>query len=195
MNKRSVHMKFLIIAALLLSPFASLAQDVQKDVRLSAGDTIEIRYFYTPELNKTQIVRPDGRIVLQLVGEVVAAGKTPGELTQELVKKYAKFLKQIDIAIFIESYGSRTVYVGGEVNRPGEVPILRNLTALEAIMLAGGVNSATASLSKVYVIRQQGGKYVRNVLDLEEVLLGNDDKPFHLLPLDLVYVPTRIGSP
>jgi hypothetical protein len=62
-------------------------------------------------------------------------------------------------------------------------------------MLAGGVNSTTASLSKVYVIRQQGGKYVRNVLDLEEVLLGNDDKPFHLMPLDLVYVPTRIGSP
>jgi len=188
-------MRNLVIAALLLAPLACFAQDLQKDVRLSAGDTIEIRYFYTPELNKTQIVRPDGKIVLQLVGEVVAAGRTPNELTQELAKKYAKFLKQVDIAIFIESYGSRTVYVGGEVNRPGEVPILRSLTALEAIMIAGGVNSATASLSKVFVIRQQGGKYVRTVLDLEEVLLGRDDTPFYLMPLDLVYVPSRIGRP
>jgi polysaccharide export outer membrane protein len=188
-------MKFLILASLLLLPLTGFAQDAQKDVKLSAGDTIEIRYFYTPELNKTQIVRPDGKIVLQLVGEVVAAGKTPNELTQELLKKYVKFLKQIDIAIFIESYGSRTVYVGGEVNNPGEVPILMGLTALEAVMLAGGVNSTTASLSKVVIVRQQGGKYVRHVLDLEEVLQGNDDKPFFLMPGDLVYVPSRIEKP
>jgi protein involved in polysaccharide export with SLBB domain len=87
------------------------------------------------------------------------------------------------------------VYVGGEVHLPGEFPILRSLTALEAVMLAGRVNSATASLGKVVIVRQQGSKYVRPVLDLEEVLLGNDDKPFYLAPLDLVYVPTRIEMP
>ena len=188
-------MRFLVLTALLLAPLAVFAQDARRDVKLSAGDTIEIRYFFNPELNKTQIVRPDGKIVLQLVGEVLAAGRTPNELTQELLKKYERFLKQVDIAIFIESYGSRTVYVGGEVVKPGEFPMLRNLTAFEAIMLAGGVNSATASLGKVVIVRLQGGKYVRIVLDLEEVLLGSDDKPFYLEPLDLVYVPTRIGMP
>jgi protein involved in polysaccharide export with SLBB domain len=90
-------MRFLLLVALFLAPLGGFAQEVQKDVRLSAGDTIEIRYFYTPELNKTQIVRPDGKIVLQLVGEVVAAGKTPNELTQELSKKYEKYIKQVDM--------------------------------------------------------------------------------------------------
>jgi polysaccharide export outer membrane protein len=130
-----------------------------------------------------------------LIGEITAAGKTPNELTQELVKKYTRYFKQLDVAVFVESYGSRGVYVGGGVNTPGEIPILRNLTVLEAIMQAGGVNATTASLKNVVVVRLKEGKYERYVLDLEGVLLGTDNKPFYLMPLDVVYVPPRIGIP
>lgn len=62
-------------------------------------------------------------------------------------------------------------------------------------MRAGGVNPETASYKYVVVMRQQGGKYQRYTLNLEEVLLGRDDNPFYLLPLDIVYVPARIISP
>jgi hypothetical protein len=62
-------------------------------------------------------------------------------------------------------------------------------------MMAVGVNSATASVSKVVIVRQRAAKYARHVLDLEEGLLGSDDRPFYLMPLDLVYAPTRVGLP
>jgi polysaccharide biosynthesis/export protein len=188
-------MKILLLVAVMLCPLLAFAQEGQNDVRLRASDTIEIRFFYTPELNKIQTIRPDGKIVLQLIGEITAAGKTPNELTQELVKKYTRYFKQLDVAVFVESYGSRGVYVGGGVNTPGEIPILRNLTVLEAIMQAGGVNATTASLKNVVVVRLKEGKYERYVLDLEGVLLGTDNKPFYLMPLDVVYVPPRIGIP
>jgi hypothetical protein len=58
--QKSVLMRCLIVAALPVAPFAVFAQDDQRDVTPSAGDTIEIRYINTPELNKTRIVRPDG---------------------------------------------------------------------------------------------------------------------------------------
>jgi len=188
-------MKKLFLLVLIFFPLVAFGQSTEKVVKLSAGDTIEVRFFYTPELNKLQIIRPDGKIVLQLIGEVTAEGKTPGELTKELLSRYKKYFSQLDVAVFVESYGSRQVYVGGEVNSPGEIPILTQLTVLEAIMRAGGVNSTTASYRNVVVIRQQEGKYTRYELNLESVLLGREDKPFLLLPLDIVYVPTRMISP
>ena len=50
-----------------------------KDYTFSPGDSIDVKFFYTPELNEIQNVRPDGKIALQIIGEVTAAGKTPAE--------------------------------------------------------------------------------------------------------------------
>ena len=58
--------------------------NIEPEVRLSAGDVLDIRFFYTPDLNAVQAIRPDGRIALQLVGEIKAQGKTPKALKEEL---------------------------------------------------------------------------------------------------------------
>ena len=180
---------------LLCIPNIVQAQLYEQNTKLSPGDTIEIRFFFTPDLNKIQTIRPDGKIVLQLVGEITAAGKTPNELTQELYKHYSNYFKQLDIAVFVESYSSNYVYVGGEVNTPGNVEMRGKLTALEAIMLAGGIISENASYKKVIIIRQKDGKWVRFEMNLAEILDGESDEPFYLEAQDIIFIPSRYASP
>jgi len=184
-------MKKAILLAFLLCSNSIFAQSEAVDITLSPGDTIEIRFFYTPELNVIQTIRPDGKIVLQLVGEIVALGKTPNELNKELYTGFSKYLKQLDIAVFVQSYNNRYISVVGEVAIPGDIPMLRNLTTLEAIMLAGGVDTEDADYSNVVVMRHEGGKWIRYKVNLEDLLTGKSDAPFYLKPLDIVYVPSQ----
>ena len=157
---------------------------------LGPGDIIEFKFFYTPELNDTQTVQPNGKIVLQLVGEVMVQGKTPIELRDELVRLYTSELKKPEVAVIVRSLHERKVYVGGEVRTPGLIPILGRLTALQAVMQAGGFNSATAKLSNVVIIRHKNGKRYGCALNFKNVIKGaEEDQPFMLEPGDIVFVP------
>lgn len=166
------------------------------EVRLAPGDVVEVKFFYMPELNETQTVRPDGKISLQLVGELEAQGRTPAQVQGELVRLYASELEQqTDVAVIVRSLWNRRVYVGGEVNRPGMLEMTGELTALEAIMAAEGFNGATARVSNVVVIRHRNGERHGTLLDLRDALAGKGAQPFYLAPHDIVYVPrTRIAN-
>ena len=194
MKKIFIISLFLLLITNLI-PILASAQYIEENTKLSPGDTIEIRFFFTPDLNKIQIIRPDGKIVLQLVGEITAAGKTPSELTKELYKLYSDYFNQLDVAVFVESYSSNYVYVGGEVNTPGNVEMKGKLTALEAIMLAGGIISANASYKKIVVMRQKEGKWIQYNLNLAKIIDGESNEPFYLEPLDIVFIPSRYASP
>jgi polysaccharide export outer membrane protein len=162
-------------------------------VALAAGDVIEVRFFYTPELNVTQAVRPDGRIALQLIGDVEARGKTPAQLRQELLTLYEPQLKSPDVAVIVQSFYHRRVYVGGEVLKPGVVPMPGSMTALDAIMEAGGFRLPQAEFRNVIVIRYQDDHRYGYCLDLKAALRGGEIRPFYLEAQDIVYVPqTRI---
>ena len=80
-----------------------------------------------------------------------------------------------------------TVYVSGEVGAPGKVPLDRSITALEAVMEVGGF-SKLANPAKVYVIRTEGGKQKRYVLNLADPLSGNETQAFYLRAYDVVFV-------
>jgi polysaccharide biosynthesis/export protein len=158
-------------------------------VTLSPGDGIDFKFFHTPELNDTQTVRPDGKIALQLIGEVSVQGKTPEELRAELIKLYSPELRNPEVAVIIRSLSDRRVYVGGEVNKPGVIPMPARLTALEAIIEAGGFRVETANLKSVVVIRQREGKLRGSLIDFSQIPKGEVDSPFHLEPRDIIYVP------
>jgi len=70
-----------------------------KEYRIQPGDQLDIKLFYNPELNEQLTVRPDGRITLQLVNDVLAAGLTPAELTAVLTKAYATELRNPKVAV------------------------------------------------------------------------------------------------
>lgn len=166
------------------------------EVRLSAGDEIEIKFFYVPELNETQTVRPDGRISLQLVGELEVEGKTPGQVRDELAGLYGPRLgDRAEVAVMVRSLWSGRVYVTGEVSTPSLIEMRGRLTALEAIMEAGGFNSRTARVGQVVIIRQRDGRHYGTSLDLRDALSGREVEPFYLEPRDIVYVPlSRIAN-
>jgi polysaccharide export outer membrane protein len=167
-------------------------------VTLAAGDMVEVRFFYTPELNVTQAVRPDGQISLQLIGDVPVQGKTPAEVRQDLLARYAAQLKAPDVAVIVQSFYQRRVYVGGEVLRPGVLQMPGAMMALDAIMEAGGFRLPQAEVRNVIVIRYRNGHRYGYCLDLKAALRGGEIRPFYLEPQDIVYVPqttiTDIGQ-
>jgi protein involved in polysaccharide export with SLBB domain len=178
-------------------PAVPAVSSVPEDVRVSLapGDSIEVKFFYTPELNETQTVRPDGNIALLLVGEVRAEGKTPAEMQDELVKRYSSHLRNPQVTVIVRSLEGRRVYVGGEVKTPGVIPMPGQLTAMEAIMQAGGFNLLAAELENVVIIRYKERQRFGYMLNMKEALAGRDYQPFYLESRDIIYVPrTRIAE-
>ena len=184
--------KYLIVIILVFPAFC-VAQNIETETTFIPGDVIEIRFFYTPELNVVQTIRPDGKIFLQLIGEVHAAKMTALDLQKELYERYQKYMKEVDIAIFVQSFSELYVYVGGHVNEPGTVYMERRrpFSAMEAIMKAGGINTELANYENVVLIRHENGKWTHVKLDLENVLLGKNKNPTYLKPFDILYVPSR----
>ncbi len=158
-------------------------------VILQPYDTVRIKFLYWPELDDEQMIRPDGKISLLMVGEVEAQNRTPDELQKELVKLYESKLNEPDINVVAASLANNRVYVGGEVGTPGLILIQGKLTALGAIMQAGGFIESSAKKSSVVVVRQQDGKQFARTLDLGKVLNGAETEAFYLQPYDIVYVP------
>src|SRR5882672_2375321 len=111
--------------------------DKSEPVLLREGDVVKITFPGAPNLNASQQIRRDGKITLQLIGEVTAAGKTRAALEAELLELYKPQLVTKEITVTVES-SSFDVYVTGAVLKPGKVITSRPLTALEAIMEAGG---------------------------------------------------------
>ncbi|MCP4725669.1 MAG: sugar transporter [bacterium] len=164
-------------------------------ILLGAGDVIEIKFFYTPELNESQTIRPDGKIALQLVGDIDAAGIDVTLLKDKLVKLYTPHLRNPEITVIVRSLFSNRIYVGGEVNKPGYISLPGPMSALNAIFESGGFNYETASIGNVVIIRHEDGKRYGAKLDLTDALKGKTTVPFYLKPYDIVFVPrTRITS-
>jgi protein involved in polysaccharide export with SLBB domain len=167
----------------------SVAEAPSKELLLQAGDVVAVKFVYWPELDEEQAVRPDGRLSLPLVGEVEAEGLTPGRLHADLLERYRDKLVDPEINVVVRSLDSRRVYVGGEVKTPGVLPLQGRMTALQAIVQAGGFVKESAKLSTVVVVRQQDGKQVGTSLDLSKPLEQLETEPFYLEPYDVVYVP------
>lgn len=158
-------------------------------VVLAPGDELDIRFFYTPDLNDLQVIRADGKITLQLVGDVNAAGLTPSELQSRLQEGYAGIVEKPSVAVITRRLYHRNIYVAGAVMTPGLLPMPGHITALEAIMQAGGFDMREANTSEVVVIRNQNGERVSYVVDLGGDICGKaPSKPFYLHAQDIVYV-------
>ena len=157
------------------------------EYRIGGGDALSIKLFYTSELNEEVTVRPDGRISLQLVGDVSVAGRTPEEVSQELRERYAGYLTQPDVTVIVRGFGSQRAFVGGEVKSPSMINIDGRMTLADAVFQAGGALD-TAALSSVILIRSKaGGRDVYRV-NLSGGLEGEDPVPV-LRPYDVVYLP------
>ena len=172
---------------------AEMGSEPVEPVFVMAGDVLEFRFLYATQFNDSQAVRSDGKIDLPMIGEVQAEGRSLVDLRRELMERYGTKLNYPDLSIIMRSQANNQVYVGGEVRSPGLIRVRNRMTALEAVMRAGGHDPKTAAMSSIIVVRHKGdGNRYGCQLDLTEELSGKAGKVFWLQPGDIVWVPRTV---
>ncbi len=158
--------------------------------RLNEGDVIQVSFPGATNLNAVVTIPPNGSIRLPFSTNLQAAGLTLDQLRESILDSYESQLQLRELTLKLLS-SSSAVYVSGAVLRPGRVQIVRPLTALEAVMEAGGFDPNRAKRDRVTVVRYEGGKQVTFRLDLKRALEGKKAEPFYLKPFDILYVPSK----
>lgn len=179
------------------APVSAMAySETTPTYRFYPGDEIEVTVYSAPELSRTLTIAPDGRISMPLIGAVRAADLSEPELRDALVAAYAPHLRAPEITVAARSYGSRQVFVGGEVARPGIYEMPANMDAFQAVSLAGGFLN-TARRGEVLVLtRDASGATSVTENDLSERALRRGLAGAQPLSrYDVVFVPrSRISQ-
>jgi protein involved in polysaccharide export with SLBB domain len=157
---------------------------------LVAGDVIRISFPAAPELNQTQKIGSDGSLSLPLVGEVAAAGKTVGQLQEDLARLYKPQLQDNEVIVNLDTRAVPVV-VSGAVQKPGKIVFERPATVLEAIMEAGGF-TPEADLKKVSLIRIVKGEHETQLYDFRPVLKGKPTPAVYCSGGDVIFVPEKL---
>jgi polysaccharide export outer membrane protein len=168
------------------------AQLHARTIYLREGDTLKISFPSSPNLDTTQQIRRDGKITLPLVGDVDAAGMTHDELQQKLADLYFPQISSREVLVSLQA-STFPVFVTGCVIHPGKISSDHPMSALDAVMEAGGFDYEKADLRNVKVTRQGKDKTQSYTLNLKAALDGKDSKPFYLEPEDIVFVPERFS--
>jgi polysaccharide export outer membrane protein len=185
--------------ALLILPVAVHAQatrpprlsTVTEDrYRLQPGDVIDVQFRYTPEFNQTVTVQPDGYIALEIGGDLKVAGLTVEETRQAILVQANKRLQDPVATIVLKEFQKPYFVVSGEVAQPGKIEMRQRVTALQGIMLAGGMKESAKS-SQVVVFRKINSDMAEvKVLNLKSINRTSDlENDLTLQAGDIVYVP------
>jgi protein involved in polysaccharide export with SLBB domain len=156
---------------------------------LFPGDELDLSAPSAPELNKSLVVQPDGRLNLALVGPVMVAGRTLDEAQTAISNAYASQLLRPEIDLTVRAAPLR-VFVGGEVDKPGVYDMPGDINALQAIVMAGGFKTSAKRREVVIIRRGPDGRPMMRTVNLVAGITdpGRND----LVPLrrfDVVYVP------
>jgi polysaccharide export outer membrane protein len=159
---------------------------------IGIGDDITVRLYNHPELDEDVRIRPDGKILLSVIGEITAAGKTPEQLSRALTADYGKSFQKSETFVIVRHFNSMRAFVAGEVAHPGIVDMQDgHKTVVQAIAAVGGITD-NATLKAVVLIRRQSDQPEPMItqLDLQAALGGsNFREDVVLYPNDVVYVP------
>ena len=171
-------------------PTVAMVPQDPPEYLIQAGDHLDIKFFYNPELNETVFVRPDGKISLQLVHEVQAAGVTPSQLDKNLTQEYARELQKPEVTVIVKSFSGQRVYVGGEVNTQGLVNLTAGMTALQAVINAGGFKETAKPEGAIVIRKGADNQPIPLRVDLKKVIYeAGAAADVRLQPYDIVYVP------
>lgn len=156
---------------------------------LGAEDTVEVSVWKEPELTKTLVVRPDGKISYPLLGDLPAAGLTVKQLQAEIQKGLEKYVTDVNVTVILAKEQYYKIYVTGKVNKPGEFLVGQAPTVMRAIAMAGGLTPFAAP-SKIVILRKAGTGEEVFSFDYNAVSRGQSmEQDVTLLPGDVVVVP------
>ncbi len=163
---------------------------VAPDYVIGPEDVLEITVWQNQDLSKIVTVRPDGKISLPLINDVMAAGKTPARLTKELSHRLREYVENPSVSIVVRDVNSYNVFVLGEVLRPGKYPLKIKTNLLQGIALAGGFTT-TAARDRLTIYRF-GKNRERLKLNYDDIVVRDDEKQnIELAPGDVVLVPSQ----
>lgn len=172
-----------------LTPGAAAAQSGQLlEYRIGVADVLEIAVWKNDAMTRTVPVRPDGRISLPLVNDVMAAGLTPQALRDALAAKLTAFIAEPVVSVIVREVNSFKVSVIGQVKTPGRVNISGPLTVLDAIAQAGGFTEF-ASRSRIVLLRNEGKTPKRFDIDYSRIVESAGLNNYVLSPGDIIVVP------
>lgn len=156
---------------------------------IGPDDILDISVWKEPDFSLRLPVRPDGKISLPLLNDVQAAGLTPMQLAASVAVMLRKYLTQPQVTVIVTQMNSRRVYMIGEVMRPGPIPMLPNMTVLQALATAGGP-SQFANQKGIYVLRTEDGKQVKYPFNYKEAIKGKAPmQDIALKPGDTIVIP------
>ncbi|HEX7723762.1 MAG TPA: polysaccharide biosynthesis/export family protein [Pyrinomonadaceae bacterium] len=179
----------LSVAAQMQTP-PRLTTVTEERYRLQPGDVLEVQFRYSPEFNQTVTVQPDGYITLEIGGDLKVAGLTI-EQTRTAILRQARTRLQDPVAtIMLKEFQRPYFVVAGEVSQPGKIEMRERVTAIQAIMLAGGMKE-TAKSSQVVVFRKINSDTAEvKLLNLKSIRRTSDlENDLTLQAGDMVFVP------
>src|SRR5208283_5403711 len=138
---------------------SAVSATVDQTYRIGPQDIVQIDVWKEPEITRTIPVRPDGKISLPLLNDVQAAGLTAMQLAGSIREGLTKFLTNPQVTVTVTQINSMRVFLTGETTRPGPIPLLPNMTVLQAV--ASGGFTQFARLNSIYVLRVENGRQVK----------------------------------
>jgi polysaccharide biosynthesis/export protein len=159
------------------------------DYKIGPQDMLRIDVWKEPDISRIVPVRPDGKITLPLVNDIQASGLTPTQLAAKIAEGLKKYITSPQVTVGVTEINSRRIFVSGEVARPGAMPLLPNMTVLQALSSAGGFTQF-AREKKIYILRMEEGKQVKHPFNYKEAISGkNMEQNIILEGGDIIVVP------
>jgi polysaccharide export outer membrane protein len=166
------------------------------DYLIGVDDMVQVSVWRNPELGITAPVRPDGKISVPLVGDVMAGGRTPDAVAKDLQEKLATYVREPQVTVILtelrsHEYLSR-VRVTGAVHQPVSIPYRQGMTVLDAVLAAGGITEfAAADRSSLH--RVSGDTAQNYGVQLDHILKQGDlSTNYKVAPGDVITVPERV---
>ncbi|MGH7048562.1 MAG: XrtA/PEP-CTERM system exopolysaccharide export protein [Stellaceae bacterium] len=162
---------------------------------IGPGDKLNIFVWRNPELSVNVEVRPDGRLSIPLVNDVVAIGKTPTQLGNELEQRLAKYIKEPVVTVIAEGFVgpfTEQVRVIGEAAQPRALPYRTDMTVLDAMIEVGGLTRYAAGNDAV-IVRTVDGRQTTYSVHLGDLINDGDvTANVALQPGDILIIPQRL---
>jgi polysaccharide export outer membrane protein len=156
---------------------------------IGSGDVLAVDVWREETLSKEVTVRLDGKMSLPLVEDIQAAGLTCEELENLLEEKFEDFVDVPEVSVTLLKSGSGRIYLVGKVGGPGEYPLEKKMTVLQALSRAGGLGP-WADTSDVRLVRTIDGVERQFRVDYEAIVSGKDlSQNIILEPGDTIVVP------
>jgi polysaccharide export outer membrane protein len=159
------------------------------DYRLGPGDKLRVEVYKDAQLSQSLQVRPDGKVTLPLIGDIVAAELTPLQLRDRIATSLKEYITNPVVTVIVVEANPAMVFVMGEVNQPGSIPMRGPMTVLQALAMSGGFKEF-ANPKNIRILRKSG-----NQNKVETIRFNYNDAikgtvaPVFLSPGDMVVVP------